>query len=147
MILWAACCLRVFGFLRAGEFMVNSVFHPSTHMTVSDLQADSLVNPTCFKVHIKYTKTDPFRMGCDIYLGRGKGFVCPIVALGNYLSVPGSTSGPLFTCECLSFSHLVAVVVHCAVNSTWDSTWVIASVLWQPPWLLPAEFPITLSRP
>ena len=65
-------------------------------MTVSDLQADSLVNPSCFKVRIKCSKTDPFRAGCDIYLGRGSGSVCPITALGTYLSLRGSAPGPLF---------------------------------------------------
>ena len=53
VMLWAACCLGFFGFLRAGVFTVNSVFHPSSHMTVDDLQEESLVNPSCFKVHIK----------------------------------------------------------------------------------------------
>lgn len=47
---------------------MNSVFQPSIHMTVDDLQADWLVNPTCFKVHIKCSKTDPFRTSCDIYI-------------------------------------------------------------------------------
>ena len=83
-MLWAARCLGFFGFLRDGEFTVNSAFQPSIHMTVADLQADSLVNPTCFKVHINCSKTDPFRMGCDIYVGRGEGPVCPIRALGNF---------------------------------------------------------------
>ena len=97
VMLWAACCLGFFGFLRAGEFTVNSAFQPSIHMTVADLQAGSLVNPTCFKVHIKCSKTDPFRMGCDIYVGRGEGLVCPIRALGNFLALRGSSEGPLFT--------------------------------------------------
>ena len=97
VMLWAACCLGFFGFLRAGEFTVNSAFQPSIHMTVADLQADSLVNPSCFKVHIKCSKTDPFRMGCDIYVGRGEGPVCPIRALGNFLPLRGSSEGPLFT--------------------------------------------------
>ena len=66
-------------------------------MTVADLQADSLVNPTCFKVHIKCSKTVPFCMGCDIYVGRGEGSVCPIRALGNFLALCGSSEGPLFT--------------------------------------------------
>ena len=55
VMLWAACCLAFFGFLRAGEF----------------------------RVRIKCSKTDPFRVGCDIYLGRGSGSVCPITALGT----------------------------------------------------------------
>ena len=83
IMLWAARCLGFFGFLRVGEFTVNVPFQPSIHLTVSDLQADALVNPTCFKVHLKCSKTDPFRVGCDIYLGRTKGSVCPIRAPGH----------------------------------------------------------------
>lgn len=89
--------LGFFGFLWAGEFTVNAPFQPSIHMTVSDLQADALVNPTCFKVRVKCSKTDPFRVGCDIYLGRTEGSVCPIRALGSYLALRGSAEGPLFT--------------------------------------------------
>lgn len=74
---------------------MNSVFHPSTHKTFDDLLPDSLVNASCFKVHIKCSKTDPFRAGCDIYLSRSVDSVCPIVAQGNYLSQRGSTPGPL----------------------------------------------------
>ena len=68
-------------------------------MTVDDLQADSLVKPTCFKVHIKCSKTDPFCMGCDIYVGCGEGLVCPIRALGDFLALHGSSEGPLFICS------------------------------------------------
>ena len=52
-MLWAACCLGFFGFLRAGEFTVNSPFNPDIHLAVSDVQADSLVNPSSFRIHIK----------------------------------------------------------------------------------------------
>ena len=76
---------------------MNSAFQPSIHMTVNDLQTDSHVNPTCFKVHIKCSKTDPFRMGRDIYVGHGEGSVCPIRALGHFLALRGSSEGPLFT--------------------------------------------------
>ena len=97
VMLWGARCLGFFSFLRAGEFTVNSVFQPRIHMTVADLKADSLVNPIFFKVHIKCSKTDPFRMVCDIYVGLGEDSVCPIRALGNFLALRGSSEGPLFT--------------------------------------------------
>ena len=100
VMLWAACCLGFFGFLRAGEFTVNSSFNPAVHLSLGDIQADSLVNPTCFKVHIKCSKTDPFRKGCDIYVGRGNSSVCPIVALSNHLALRGPAPGLLFQFAC-----------------------------------------------
>ena len=95
-MLWAACCLGFCGFLRAGEFTVNSPFNPDIHLAVSDVQADSLVNPSSFRIHIKCSKTDPFRQGCHIYIGAGKRDLCPVRALTQYLHVRGSTPGPLF---------------------------------------------------
>ena len=145
-MLWAACCLGFFGFLRAGEFTVNSAFQPSIHMTVADLQADSLLNPTRFKVHIKCSKTDPFRMGCDIYVGRGEGPVCPIHALGiSWLCVAllrvlslllvtfalllGNSCHPQFRLSCTQLAILAPIQA-------------IASVLGQQLQLLLGEFRI-----
>ena len=54
VMLWLACCLGFFGFLRAGEFTTNSSFDPSIHVAVSDIQADALVDRSCFRVHIKF---------------------------------------------------------------------------------------------
>ena len=53
----AACCVGFFGFLRAGEFTVNSSFDPSIHLTLQDLQLDSTSDPSCLRVHIKCSKT------------------------------------------------------------------------------------------
>ena len=89
-MLWAACCLGFY------EFTVNSPFNPDIHLAVSDVQADSLVNPNSFRIHIKCSKTDPFRQGCHIYIGAGKRDLCPVRALTQYLHVRGSTPGPLF---------------------------------------------------
>ena len=108
-MLWAACCLGFFGFLRAGEFTVNSAFDPATHLTLQDLQVDSMTNPSCIRVSIKCSKTDPFRKGCVIYLGRGRS-ICPLVAIMAYLNLRGPAPGPLFihqnglplTCQQLS---------------------------------------------
>lgn len=78
------------------EFTVHSAFNPAIHMTISDIQSDSLVNPSYLKVHMKCSKTDPFRKACDIYLGQCDSSICPLRAIGNYLHVRGSVSGPLF---------------------------------------------------
>ncbi|CAH3132139.1 unnamed protein product [Pocillopora meandrina] len=45
VMLWVACCLGFFRFLRAGEFTKNGPFYPSVHLTVADLQVDSSTNP------------------------------------------------------------------------------------------------------
>ena len=68
VMLWAACCLGFFGFLRAGEFKVNSPFNPKFHLIPQDLQVDYLVDPKSIKV-FKCSKTDHFWQGCFIYIG------------------------------------------------------------------------------
>ena len=98
-MLWAACCLGFFGFLRAGEFTVNEPFDPAIHLTPQDLQLDSTSNPTCLRVQIKASKTDPFRQGCFIYLGRGRTSICPIASVMAYLHRRGPAPGPLFLQE------------------------------------------------
>ena len=55
--------LGFFDFLCAGKFTTSQPFDPSIYLAVINMQADTLVNPTCFKIHIKCLKTDPFPMG------------------------------------------------------------------------------------
>ena len=95
-MLWAACCLGFFGFLRASEFTVNGPFDPTLHLTTTDIQVDSPTNPQSFRVFIKCSKTDPFRKGCFIFLGCGSFPLCPVVSLLNYLHLRGPGAGPLF---------------------------------------------------
>ena len=84
------------GVLRTGEFTTYSPFNPNFHQGVSDVQADTLQDPNCFQIHIKHSKTDPFRVGCYIYVGRGSYVVCLVVAMSNFLAVRGLSPGPLF---------------------------------------------------
>ena len=95
ILLWAAYCLGFFGFLCAGEFTTNSPFDPNIHLGVSDVQAHFLQDPTCFQIHIKCSKTNPFRVGCYIYVGQGSDVVCLVVAMGNFLAMRGPSPGPL----------------------------------------------------
>ena len=45
---------------------------------------------------IKQSKTDPFRKGVMVYLGRTGGELCPVVVVSAYLAVRGKAPGPFF---------------------------------------------------
>ena len=62
-LIWAACCLCFFAFLRAGELTAptGSSFDPSVHLSVGDIAVDHSSRPSFVRVTIKQSKTDPFR--------------------------------------------------------------------------------------
>lgn len=95
---WAACNLAYFGFLRSAEFTVPNLasFSSDIHLGLADVAVDSTVNPSCLRINIKASKTDPFRKGCSIHIGRGSSPLCAIQSLLAYLAVRGNTAGPLF---------------------------------------------------
>lgn len=98
LMFWAACSLGYFGFLRASEFTVPSLasFSPSTHLGVQDIAVDSQSAPSCMRVKIKASKTDPFRKGAFIHIGLGRPPLCAVDSLMSYLSCRGDIPGPLF---------------------------------------------------
>lgn len=98
---WAACTLAYFGFLRSSEFTVPSlaVFDHNTHLSVVDIVVDSRDHPTFLQVNIKASKTDPFRQGCSIYIGKVSTSLCAIKAMMNYLALRGNSPGSLFLLE------------------------------------------------
>ena len=96
VMLWAACCLGFFGFLRAGEFTCTGSPPRDPPLSPSDVVVDSRSNPQLITIHLRHSKTDPFGAGCHIYLGRTNTIPCPVAALLNYLSLRPSSSGPLF---------------------------------------------------
>ena len=98
IMLWAACCLTFFGFLRAGELTVpsDSAFDPSVHLSWGDLAVDNPMNPTIMSVRLKASKTDPFRKGITLYICRVSSDLCPVSAMLVYLVSRGKKAGPLF---------------------------------------------------
>ena len=74
LMFWAACSLGYFGFLRASEFTVPSLasFSPSSHLGVQDIAVDFPSAPSCMRLQIKASKTDPFRKGAFIHIGLGR---------------------------------------------------------------------------
>ena len=97
---WAASCLGYFGLLRASEFTVPNLtsFSPSLHLSVQDISVDSMVSPSCMRVNMKGSKTDPFRQGCYVHIGAGHLPLCALSALMTYLSLCGAILQALYSC-------------------------------------------------
>jgi hypothetical protein len=97
-MLWAVPCTCFFGFLRCGEIVVpsDSSFNASCHLASGDVRVDNTSDPQYIQVNIKASKTDPFRQGVFVYLGRSQGDVCPVAAVLSYMVLRGSAPGPFF---------------------------------------------------
>ena len=95
---WVACTLGYFGFLQSAEFTVSSLsnFCPSIQLTVKDVAVDSMVSPSCLRIKIKSSKTDPFCKGCYAHIGLGSLPLCAVHAMMAYQAVRGDVPGPLF---------------------------------------------------
>ena len=86
IMLWAAFTTCFFGFLRSGEVCSNN----AQAVTPEDLSADcisvdSIQNPQIVKLHLKVSKTDPFREGRDIFLPHTLDGLCPVAALLSWI--------------------------------------------------------------
>ena len=97
-LIWAACCLAFFGFLRAGEMTTpdDEGYDSGAHLSFGDIAVDDPSCPSFLRIRIKQSKTDPFRKGVDLFLGRTGSDICPVAALLGYLACRGSRPGPLF---------------------------------------------------
>ena len=98
IMFWAPCNLAHFGFLHSSEFTVPNLgsFSPDIHLSVADLAIDSYDVPTCLCIRLKASKTDPFRKGCLIHVGKGNPPLCAIHSLMAYLQLRGNGARPLF---------------------------------------------------
>lgn len=98
IMILAACCLCYFGFLRAGEISVPSetAYDKGEHLNLSDVSVDSISDPKTLRVKIKASKTDPFRQGVDIFIGRTDNELCPVAAMLAFLAKRGQKEGMLF---------------------------------------------------
>lgn len=101
IMLWAACCTCFFGFLRSGEIVVPTAtsYNPAAHLSFGDVTVDRTDAPTMAQITIKASKTDPFRKGISIYVGKTGTDLCPVAALMAYLAARGGEPGPFFRME------------------------------------------------
>ena len=99
IMMWAACCLVFLDFYAAASLQCHhkvpttakSTFHLRTYVAV-----DNQANTQPLRVVIKQSKTDPFRQGASLYLGKTDSFICPVTGILPFLAVRGNQDGPLF---------------------------------------------------
>ena len=98
LMLWAAACTGFFGFLRTAEFTVPSPrdYDKSVHLNLEDVALDDRSAPKLVQLNIKQSKTDPFRMGTKVYMGKTGLPICPVRAMTAYLATRSPQPGPLF---------------------------------------------------
>lgn len=92
-LLWAACCMGYFGFMRSGEFTSDKTADPAVQST--DVAVDSHESPKIVRIRLRRAKTDPFGRGVDIFVSRTGTALCPVSAILNYLAVRPGGEGPL----------------------------------------------------
>ncbi len=91
----------------------DSDFDPTVHLTKEDLALDNQDAPSMLRVNLKQSKTDPFRRGIQLFVGKTRTDLCPVAAILAYLVVRENKPGPLFMYQdgcCLTRQRLVVAV-------------------------------------
>ena len=95
-MLWSAFTLAFYGFLRCSEFTSPSAiqFNPQVHLCFT---AVSITSEGCLTLHLKSSKSDPYRQGCLLLIAPSRHSVCAVRALSKYLSLRSITgASPLY---------------------------------------------------
>ena len=94
-MLSAAALTAFFGLLRSSEYLPahSSTYDPATTLLCSDV----FISPdlSFASIHLKCSKTDPFRVGCLVKLWSTKNSLCPVTALHRHML--RHSQGPVFT--------------------------------------------------
>ena len=96
LMLWCAFTLAFYGFLRSPEFTSPSAtqFNPLVHLCFTDV---CFTTEGCLTLHLKSSKTGPYRQGCSLLVARSPRSVCAVRALRKYLSLRSiSGASPLY---------------------------------------------------
>ena len=101
--------------MRAGEFTIKSAqdYDQSSSLSPQDISVDRHSHPSMICVHLKQSKTDPFKHGVNIYMGRTNTELCPVAAILAYVAIRPSSPGPFFITKDgspLTRTQLVAAV-------------------------------------
>ena len=122
VMLWAACTLGFFAFLRAGEFIAGENNSHSV-LSLADVKVDDRDNPSFLAITLRSSKTDPYGLGHVLYVGRTGSQICPVAAVLSFLAIRPPSEGPLFVHADgapLTRSQLVSAIRSALENSGVD---------------------------
>ena len=93
----AAVLVAFFALLRSSEYTCPETRHydPECALCFQDVQFEGHFQFA--QIRISKSKTDPFRLGCDIKVWRTGGRLCPVKALRRFIQHHPVRQGPLFT--------------------------------------------------
>ena len=85
--------------MRSGELTIPtaSAYDEGAHLSFDDVAVDCVHDPHILRVHLKASKTDPFRVGVNVPVGRTGNPLCPVTVL--HYNYGGKSSGPFFRFE------------------------------------------------
>ena len=94
IMIWAAITTAFFGFLRISEYTTprKHTFDPSITLLLEDIR----IRNDSVRLHLKSSKTDPFRQGVTVRIEANNTILCPVSALRYYIASHPTGSGPLF---------------------------------------------------
>ena len=102
-IIWTMLCFGrpsplPFGLLRFSEFTCSGPFDPSIHLSSNDITlVPNSHSPSHMLVHIKQSKTVPFRQGHTITIAESWSPICSVMVMKDYLfQAQPPSSHPLF---------------------------------------------------
>ena len=89
IMLWAVLTAGYFGGFRAGELLSKGPLCSDDHLCREDvsLEYDVNIKRPFLSIHLKSSKTDPFRQGVNVLLFATGQLLCPYSAVMKYLSV------------------------------------------------------------
>ena len=96
LMLWSAFTLAFFAFLRSSEFTSPSTsqFNALSHLSASDI---SFTSDGSISLHLKSSKTDPYRQGCSLLIAPSGHSVCAVRAIKKYMAHhPLNPDGPFY---------------------------------------------------
>ena len=56
-------------------------FDPAVHLRREDIAVDDARAPTVLRMRLKQSKTDPFRKGIFLFIGKTSTELCPVMAM------------------------------------------------------------------